>query len=145
MKNSNGITLTSLVIYIMIMILVIGVIASISSIFYKNTNNLDDETKEIIEYNNFNSYFIKEIKTPNNKVEKISEDKTYILFTTGNSFYLKENKILYNNIEIAKGIKNTSFQYYTNLNGKEDPTVITVNMEFNNFSKKMNYKIEEIY
>lgn len=145
MKNEKAITLVSLVIYILVMLLVIGIIGSVSAMFYNNTNNLDDETKDIIEYDKFNSYFVKEIKTANNSIDQISDDGTYIIFTTGNSFLFKDNKIFYNDLEITKNVKNVNFKYYTDSNNKQDNTIVTVTVNFENYTKKMNYKIEEIY
>lgn len=145
MKNEKAITLVSLIIYILVMLLVIGVIGSVSAMFYNNTNNFDDETKDIIEYDKFNSYFVKEIKTANNSIDQISDDGTYIIFTTGNSFLFKDNKIFYNDLEITKNVKNVNFKYYTDSNNKQDNTIVTVTVNFENYTKKMNYKIEEIY
>lgn len=145
MKNEKAITLVSLVIYILVMLIVIGVISSISLMFYNNTSNFDDETKDIIEYSNFDSYFIKEIKTANNSVDEISNDGTYILFSTGNAFLYKNNKIFYNDLEIAKNVNSANFKYYKNSDGEQENTIITVNISFDNYSKEMNYKIEDIY
>lgn len=145
MKKQNGITLTSLAIYIIVMLLVIGVISSISLMFYNNTENLDDVTKDIAEFNNFNNYFVKEIKTANNKVDQIAQDGSYIIFNTGNSFVLKNNTIFYNDLEIAKNVNTMTFKYYTDSEGKEITDVINVKIELENFSKQMNYKIEDIY
>lgn len=145
MKNEKAITLVSLVIYILVMLLVIGIIGSVSAMFYNNTNNFDDETKYIIEYDKFNSYFVKEIKTANNSIDQISDDGTYIIFTTGNSFLFKDNKIFYNDLEITKNVKNVNFKYYTDSNNKQDNTIVRVTVNFENYTKKMNYKIEEIY
>ena len=145
MKNEKAITLVSLIIYILVMLLVIGIIGSVSAMFYNNTNNFDDETKDIIEYDKFNSYFVKEIKAANNSIDQISDDGTYIIFTTGNSFLFKDNKIFYNDLEITKNVKNVNFKYYTDSNNKQDNTIVTVTVNFENYTKKMNYKIEEIY
>ena len=145
MKNEKAITLVSLIIYILVMLLVIGIIGSVSAMFYNNTNNFDDETKDIIEYDKFNSYFVKEIKTANNSIDQISDDGTYIIFTTGNSFLFKDNKIFYIDLEITKNVKNVNFKYYTDSNNKQDNTIVTVTVNFENYTKKMNYKIEEIY
>ena len=145
MKNEKAITLVSLIIYILVMLLVIGIIGSVLAMFYNNTNNFDDETKDIIEYDKFNSYFVKEIKTANNSIDQISDDGTYIIFTTGNSFLFKDNKIFYNDLEITKNVKNFNFKYYTDSNNKQDNTIVTVTVNFENYTKKMNYKIEEIY
>ena len=145
MKNEKGITLSSLVIYIIVMIMVIGVMTRVSLMFYNNTENLNDNTKDIIEFNNFNNYFVKEIKIANNKIDTIAEDGTYILFDTGNSFSLKNNAIFYNDLEIAKNVKNINFKYYTNSEGIEEKDIITVTVEFNNYSKQINYRVESIY
>lgn len=145
MKNERGITLSSLVIYIVVMILVIGVMTRVSLMFYNNTQNLNEDTKDIIQFNNFNNYFVKELKSVNNKVDTIAEDGTYILFYTGNSFSLKNKSIFYNDLEIAKNVNHITFEYYINSEGTQQNDVITVTVEFNNYSKKMNYKVESIY
>lgn len=145
MKEEKGITLTSLVIYIIVMILIIGVMSSVSLMFYQNNKKLTDDTVDIIEYNNFNHYFISEIKTANNAVDQIGNDGTYIVFKSGNSFSLKDNKIYFNTVEIAKDVNSVQFSYYTDTGGTEHKDIITVNIVFGNYSNQMNYKIEEIY
>ena len=145
MKKENGVTLSSLVIYIIVMIMVIGVMARVSLMFYNNTENLNENTKDIIEFNNFNNYFVKEIKSANNKIDIIAEDGTYILFDTGNSFSLKNNTIFYNDLEIAKNVNNIKFEYYKDEENNQFDNVITVNVELNNYSKQINYKVESIY
>lgn len=145
MKNENAITLVSLVIYILAMLIIIGIMGKVSIMFYENSNDLDDDVKDIVEYNKFNSYFIKEIKSANNSIDKISTDGTYILFTSGNSFTFRNNKIFYNDLEIAEDVTELKFSKYLDSNQKVDNTVVTVEINFKNYSKKMNYKIEEIY
>lgn len=145
MKNENAITLVSLVIYILAMLIIIGIMGKVSIMFYENSNDLDDDVKDIVEYNKFNSYFIKEIKSANNSIDKISTDGTYILFTSGNSFTFRNNKIFYNDLEIAEDVIELKFSKYLDSNQKVDNTVVTVEINFKNYSKKMNYKIEEIY
>lgn len=145
MIKSKGITLVSLVIYIIIMLMVIGVIGSISLMFHNNTENLDKETKALIQFNNFNNYFVKEIKSVNNNIDQIGADGTYILFKTGNAFSFKNNNIYYNDILIAEDVKNINFQYEKNSENIEIKNIIVVNIEFENYSKQMKYKIENIY
>ncbi len=145
MKNHKGITLVSLVIYIVVMLLVISVMSMVSIVFYNNAKGLDDSTQDLAEFNNFNNYFVKEIKTANNKIDEISNDGTYIIFNTGNTFSFKNNAILYNNIEIAKNVNDVTFSYYIDNSAKRVEDVVTVKIDFNNYSKQMNYKIEDIY
>lgn len=144
-KSQKGITLTALVVYIIILVMIIGVIASISLMFYNNTNNLNIETKQLLEFNNFNNYFIKEIKIANNKVDQISPEKDYVLFSSGNAFTWKGNTIFYNELQIAKEVKNVTFDYEKDKDGNIVDDVIIVNIEFKNYQKQMKYKIEEIY
>lgn len=145
MKKEKAITLTSLVVYIIVMIMVIGVMSSVSFMFYNNTQNLKQSTKDIIEFNNFNNYFVKEIKIANNKVDQISSDGNYIIFTNGNSFSFHDNSIFYNELKIANNVNSIKFNYDKDENEKEIEDVIVVDVKFNDYEKQMKYKVEEIY
>lgn len=141
MESSKGITLVSLVIYIVVMIITIGVISSIMSQFEKNNNQAEKSGKEILELNSFNTYFLKEIKAPNNAVDSVQDQ--YILFKSGNSFSLDAQGIInYNNKQICKNVSKLKFVLDEN-----DNSIINVTIEFKdeNFSKTMKYKVEEIY
>ena len=145
MKKENGVTLSSLIIYIIVMIMVIGVMSSVSTIFYSNINNLDASGIEISKFNDFNNYFVKEIKSPNNALDTIGNDGNYILFKSGNSFSFKNNDIYYNNLKIITGVENMSFSYYNDPLKNKNNDIVTVNIRFKKYSKQINYKIEEIY
>ena len=142
MKKEYGITLTSLVVYIIVMIIVIGVMSSITTNFYKNTDAVKGNVEEVVAFNKFNNYFLKEIKSKNNAVDNISND--YILFTSGNSFSIVNNVIYYNNIAICKNVQNMEITLGLNGDGI-DKTIVNVSISFKNFNKSINYKIEEIY
>ena len=58
MKEQKGITLVSLIIYIVVMIIVIAVMGTIVKQFYENTNEVQQDTEDILEFNKFNTYFI---------------------------------------------------------------------------------------
>ena len=151
MKEEKGITLTSLVIYVIVMIIVIGVMSSIINNFYSNTGDVHSAVQEIVEFNKFNTYFLKEVKLQGNAVDKFNteDENPYILFTSGNSFMFDDNKIYYNNIEICRNVTDANFEFvtYTDENGeiKTDETIIKVELNFENYSKSINYKVESIY
>lgn len=145
MKNQKGITLVSLLVYIIVMIIIIGGLSTISYNFYKNTQALEVDTEDIVEFSNFNEYFIKEIKKANNKIDNISEDGTYIVFTDGNSFMLNNKSIYYNQIEISKNVNSLKFEYDKDEENNEITDIIKVSVEYSNYSKQMKYKLEEIY
>ena len=133
MKNNKGITLTALVVYIAVMIIALGVISAIITQFYKNTKSLDADTDEILQLNRFNTYFLKEVKA-----------RGAYTFSSGNSFSLSNNEILYNNIPICDKVKSITFKLGQN-GDEKDKTIIYVQTTFNDFTKSMHYKLEEIY
>ncbi len=139
MKKQNGITLVSLVAYVIVMTIVVAVLGSIITSFYQNTDSMQADTKEVIEFNKFNMYFLKEAKTLNNKIDKL--ENNYILFTSGNSFSYSNNSIYYNNLMICKNVENASFSFKEN----ERTDIVEVTIEFQDFQKTINYKIEDIY
>lgn len=145
MKNQKGITLVSLLVYIIVMIIIIGGLSTISYNFFRNTQALEVDTEDIVEFSNFNEYFIKEIKKANNKIDNISEDGTYIVFTDGNSFMLNNKSIYYNQIEISKNVNSLKFEYDKDEENNEITDIIKVSVEYSNYSKQMKYKLEEIY
>lgn len=105
MKKENGITLITLIIYMIVMCIVISILASISNFFFRNTNIIKEDSKYISEYNKFNMYFLDDIKNNENTLEVkndeiIFEDGTTYTFKKGpdNSIYRNKAKIC-NNIE----------------------------------------------
>lgn len=145
MKKEEGVTLNSLVIYIIVMFLTIGLMTSVSSMFYGNIKELDGNGMEILKTNNFNVYFLKEIKKANNGVDKIDTNGKYILFKSGNSFSFVNNDIYYNNLKIISGVSDISFAFYNDPVVNANNDIITVNIQFTRYSKQLNYKVEEIY
>ena len=149
MKNQNGITLVSLVIYVIIMIIVTGIMGSIINEFYTNTETVQGNVKEIVEFNKFNTYFLKEVKSYGNEVDHIDNSQNYILFKSGNAFSLSNNNIYYNNLKICSKVQDINISFGTYKNGEgtevEDNTVIKVTLKFSNFEKSIKYKVENIY
>lgn len=146
MKKEKGITLISLVVYVIVMIIVLATMSLITTQFYSNTQVLQGNVEEILEFNVFNNYFLKEVKTTDNKVEELEnvESNKYILFSSGNSFSLLNKAIYYNDKKICDGVQNVIFSLGKNGDG-QDNTIINVTVDFSNFSKTINYKIENIY
>lgn len=141
MKNNKGIVLSSLVIYIIVMVIVVCVVGSIITQFYQNINALEADTEEISEFNHFNTYFLKEVKQRGNKIDEVKG--SYILFHSGNSFSYMNDQIYYNNISICKKVKNFAVEATQDEKGNYADTV-TVTVTFENFKKSMQYKLEEI-
>lgn len=145
MKSDKGITLASLALYIVVMIIVLGIMSSIITTFYANTEGMNAKVQELVEFNKFNMNFLKEVKLYNNSVDSIDENGTYIVFTSGNSFSFSNNKIYYNNLKITSDVKKVSFEKVKKGDSTIDDTKIKVTVEFESFSKTIEYKIENIY
>ena len=73
-KKEKGVTLISLTIYVVVMVLVIALIAVITSFFYNNVINIDKEAVELAELNKLNLYMIEETEEEGNYTQyKIME------------------------------------------------------------------------
>ena len=80
MKSEKGITLNSLIIYIILITLVLGLLVSISSYFYSNLDYVNDTGKTMFQFNKFNMYFIEDVKN-NTDLYSIEDEK--IVFEDG--------------------------------------------------------------
>ena len=124
MRSQRAITLTSLVIYITVLLIVLGMLAVITGTFRGNIKEIYVEGTNNAEIDKFNVYFLKEVKKQGNEVEAISDNE--VLFTTGNK-YTFNNKCIYlnNNIKVAEKIDKCIFASSL-VNNK---TVITVTIK----------------
>ena len=61
MRSEKGITLISLIIYVIALTIVIGIIAVISGYFYKNVATASVDVEPMVEYTKFNSFFSEEV------------------------------------------------------------------------------------
>ncbi len=132
MKSQRGVTLTSLVIYIVVVLIVLGILATIRTNFQSNLKQINKEGTSNSEIDKFNIYFLKEVKKQGNDIEKI--DNTEITFITGNKYSFRDNIIYLNgNIKIAENIDKCVFRSELQ-NGK---TVITVEIKASNSEEKI--------
>lgn len=119
MKSDKGITLTSLIIYLIGMAIVIGTIATLTSFFYKNINIEDIKSDTTTQYTKFSSIFLDEINIENNyvidcKTSIENEIKiSYIIFSSGNQYTFngKNNSIYKNKIKICENVDDCDFSY----------------------------------
>lgn len=143
MKNEKGVTLISVIIYVIAMVIVIAVITTLTGYFYSNVN-INTESQDINkQYTKFNSFFSEEVnKSGNIIIESDTESENpYIIFADKNQYtFIKQNKAIYfNHVKIATNIENCTFENKIE-NGKN---VIKVTMEANNFKKTTNYTIRD--
>lgn len=122
MKKQNGITLISLTIYVIALTIIVGILATISTSFYKNMEDVQTELSPLGELTNFNSFFTKEVEKNNIKVKYCTSN--YIVFTNINTsedikyVYIEDDKAIYRDsgqeenketFKIARGVESCTF------------------------------------
>ena len=73
MKSEKGVSLVSLIIYLIVMSITVGIVSRMSNYFYKNTEILDTSLTSSEEFLKFNTYITKEINEKGNTVATIGE------------------------------------------------------------------------
>lgn len=106
MKSEKGITLASLILYIVVLLVVVGTLSYISTYFYANTSYITDMGKYTVEFNKFNMYFIEDVKN-NSNLYSITENK--IVFEDGTIYTYSNGYIYRNKVEICKNVNNCVF------------------------------------
>ena len=126
MKSEKGITMVSLIIYVIAMLITITIITIVTSYFYKNVDITSDRYTYFSEFTKFESYISEEVNKTDNQIIDIGEvtenDKTqnFVAFSSGNQYtYIPENQAIYqNNVKIASGVEKCSFKEKF-VNGKQ--------------------------
>ena len=143
MKSQKGITLISLTIYVLVMAIVVGVVAIISTFFYSNMNNTTQDLDPITEYTKFNSFFSDEVNHSNIKIldcGTTEDGQNYIVFDNGVQYtFIPENQGIYRNqVKIAKGVTNCTFTRNIK-NGKD---VVEVVFQAGNRTRETTYTLK---
>lgn len=123
MKSESGVTLSSIIIYIITMLIVVSLVSILTGFFYKNVDIDSENSLAIKQYTKFDSYFSVDINRKGNRVIE-AENKTeeidgnvyetnYITFSSGNTYvYSSQNQaIYYNNIKICTLVDKCTFNY----------------------------------
>lgn len=150
MKKEKGITLTVLVIYVIIFTTIIGLLANLSSYIYGNIKYINDNSIDISEFNKFNMYFIKDVKTNSQAIVKENSDGnegSEIIFEDGNIYkYIKNEKTIYKNKQkIAENIQNFSAEIIDNQDNSKKYIKIYIKIgaeEETNYENEINYVLK---
>lgn len=115
MKSNKGVTLTSLIIYVIGMTIMVSIIATLTSFFYKNID-IGDINSNTTQYTKFTSILSEEVNKKNNSVidcQSLTDGVSYIVFSSGNqyTFNKKSNSVYRNNVKICDNIDTCDFSY----------------------------------
>ena len=102
MKSEKGVTLMSLATYVVLMLIVIAILATVMTSFQSNIREINKEGTEFSEISKFNMYFLQEVKKQGNKIDSISNTK--IKFSSGNTYTYENNEIYLQNQTDAASI-----------------------------------------
>lgn len=136
MKSNSGITTTSIIIYIVAMLIVVGIIATVTSFFYSNVTLINDNSQNISEITKFHMYFLEETNKENNMVNYLAN--TAISFSSGNTFTFQDKSIYLNHIKICENISNLQFSQ-EKINNKTVINVLIVIGESSEYTKTTQY------
>lgn len=138
MKSEKGVTIISLIIYVIVLSIVIGMVAIISGAFMDSVDDAEMYTDPIEQYTTFNSYFSEEVNHPGLEVSQCEDD--YILFSNGVQYsFISENRGIYKDkVKICRNIDNCNFSQLIE-NGK---TVIIVEFSVEGQSRTTKYTLK---
>ena len=125
-KNNQGITLISLIIYIMVVTIVLSILRVVFSNFDKNKDLAEDKGKYIAELDKMALSFIRDSK--NNLDANVEVDQ--VIFADGTNYkYEKEEKSIYRNkVKIAQNIEYCTFLKQKISSGGVNKIMITVDI-----------------
>ena len=115
MRDNKGITMISLITYIMGLTIVLALIATLTTFFFKNIS-AKDLNSDTTQYTKFSSIFLEEINNKNNSViecKSLNNGVSYIIFSSGNQYTFNANsKCIYKNkIKICENVEICDFSY----------------------------------
>lgn len=125
MKSNKGITLTSLIIYIIVFTIVIGTVATLSGYFTSNLNNVVISSDASEQYTRLTTYLSNDINSINFETMDVGDDYINITFKDGSyhKYLYNDNKIYYisakeetldKKISLCVKIEDCNFTYENN-------------------------------
>ena len=143
MRNEKGITMSSLVIYIMAFVIILGIVGTITVFFSSNAQEIDLSTSASSEYNKFNLYMLKYAKSGYDvEVKKNSDNVEYIEFSKNGektTFIKLGNMLYFNEIKLCEDVDDFIAEIVDAENGKK---VLKTYIEINKIVYTTDYTIE---
>lgn len=149
LKSNKGVTLTSLVIYVIVLMIAIGLMSNFSGYFYKNTNKITIKENYEEQYTKFLAYITKDINSDQLNFVKTGTDsgKKYLIFifkdgsqhqyvySNENIYYISVSETVPKKILLCNKVTNLTMDYSAN--------ILQINMTINgkNYEKLLNISI----
>ena len=107
MNNNKGITLVSLIGYVILTITVLAVLTSLSIHFRRNLKDMDTKTIQDSNFDKINLQMLEETKASGNSINIDETTTQKIVFTNGNTYTYDSNELavyLNDNIEVIDNV-----------------------------------------
>lgn len=164
MKKQNGVTLISLTIYVISLTIIIAMLSSISTFFYKNINDTQEDITPLTEFTSFNTYFSEDANASNviyltigENTENGQNQYRYIALVDKDSseiikyIYVKDDKVIYRVtgneenkaiIAIARNVTNCEFEKLSGQQNNNSKTRVKIIIKIGeNTTKEYTYSL----
>ena len=149
MKSDKGITLTSLIIYVIVFTTVIGTVTMITNYLKGNIDEVKISSNTQEQYTRFTTYLTDNLNSVNLYALTTDNDTINIQFTDGDIYRYKyiNNKIYYIK-EVADGVSNVEEKKIVLCNGISDykfsyeNDVLKVSVTINNITYNNSYTVK---
>ena len=149
MKSQNGVTLVQLTIYLIAMLVVIGMMTTLSNFFYGNINRIREASRYAAEFDKFNTHFVKDVESNNEVNITTTDGQVTIIFEDGTTYsYNSYDEGLYReSVKISTNVKAfTATKKIITINNV-DKDIVTVKIIIGNstqtlFSKQIDYTLK---
>lgn len=166
MKNQKGVTLISLTIYVIALTVIIAMLSVISTYFYKNVNNTQDDIAPLTEFTNFNSYFTTDANTTNLTYLTTATEDNYVYIALINKdtlneenpeiikyIYVKQDNAIYRDtgteekgnkvtITVARNVLNCQFE--EDGQTQNNKTKFNITLKIGNTVKEYKYSLNNV-
>lgn len=146
MTKERGITLISLIIYVILMTFVVAGVTSVTASFRTNVGEVDKDAKSAVAYAKFNMYFLNDIKSENVHIVSSSRDRIELSLTNRNGdienvkYSVQNNSLYRNKVKICDNVKSVTI-LTSKANGMNNETVV-VRLRINDYDKTTTYTLE---
>lgn len=143
MKKEKGVTLISLIVYVILMTFVVAGISAITTTFYTNVNDMDKSSESSVSFSKFNMYFINDIKSENVRIVDSTSTSVVLSFKGNNGAqqtvtYKAQGDGLYRDkVKIFNKLKDIK------IDANETSGIVTVYLKINDYEKTTAYKLEK--
>lgn len=154
MRSNRGITVTSLIIYVIGLVVMIGIMSTFTNYFYKNVDEIVTKESAQDQYSKFLTYVTNDVNSKNLKFFKVGNEGTsrYAIFKflddTEHQYILNNNKIYFINTDQVDKKKVVLCKNVTKVTDEieiftysEDNLTINLKINGSIFSNKLSIKL----